>query len=193
MYTNEQFAAQANQFSAQMKAGFEAAFGQFTQVAHAQFASAERLIELNVATAKSAFETSVGNTQKAFSAKDPQEFIALSSTFTQPALEKATAYGKSVYEITTEANAELVKTVEANAQEAQKQLVTLLDKTAKQLPGSEGAASAVKTAISAANSAYDNAAKAFKQGVEMAENNIKTATNQATTAAAAVAKAKAKK
>ena len=193
MYTNEQFTAQATQFNAQVKAGFESAFAQFSQIAHSQFAGAERLIELNVATAKAALEASVGNTQKAFAAKDPQELIAISTAFAQPAFEKVAAYSKSVYEITTEANGELVKTVEANTAEAQKQFATLLDKTTKSVPGSEGAVAAVKTAMSAANSAYDNAAKAFKQGIEMAEANIKTATAQASNVAAAAVKAKAKK
>jgi hypothetical protein len=64
--------------------------------------------------------------------------------------------------------------------EFNKQVVTGLDKVVKSAPaGSEVAVAAVKSAISAVNSAYDNMSKTAKQFTEMTQANVEAATNQA--------------
>ena len=106
-----------------------------------------------------------------------QEFVNLQSTFAQPAFEKAIAYSKSVYEVSTQASAELAKTAEARAADWNQNLVSMLDKAAKSAPGgSDVAVSAVKQMIAAANSAYDSFTKAAKQATEIAEANVAAAT-----------------
>ena len=63
----------------------------------------------------------------------------------------------------------------------QKEFATLVDKSLKNAPaGSETAVAAVKSAVAAATSAYDNASKIAKQALDMAEANL---TNVATKAA----------
>jgi hypothetical protein len=112
-----------------------------------------------------------------FGAKDVQEFVSLQNTLATPAIEKAIAYSKSVYEVATEANAELSKVAEKRVAEWNENFSTLLDKAVKNAPaGSDVAVAAVKSMIAAANSAYDNMSKVAKQATEIAEANVAAAT-----------------
>jgi len=149
-------------------------------VAATQFAVIEKLANLQATAFKAAFEDSMANTRALMGAKDVQEFVTLQSTFAQPAMEKAVAFSKSVYEVTTQANADLSKVAEARAGEWNENLVTMLDKAAKNAPaGSDVAVTAVKQMIAAANSAYDNLNKVAKQATEIAEANVVAATETA--------------
>ena len=82
-------------------------------VANAQFSAFEKLATINASAVKHAFEDSIANTRALLSAKDVQEFVSLQNAFAQPAIEKAIAYSKSVYEVATETNAESRKSPSA--------------------------------------------------------------------------------
>jgi phasin family protein len=142
-----------------------------------QFAAMEKLATLNANAVKSAFEDSLSNTRALFGAKDVQEFMNLQSTLATPAIEKAIAYSKSVYEVASETNAELSKVAEKRVAEWNENFSSLLDKAVKNAPaGSDVAVAAVKSMIAAANSAYDNMTKVAKQATEIAEANVAAAT-----------------
>jgi len=145
--------------------------------ANTQFAAFEKLANLNATVIKAAFEESLANARALAGAKDLQEVVALQTSFAQPALEKAIAYSKSVYEVATSANSELSKVAEKRAAEWNENFVSLLDKVTKNAPaGSDAAVAAVKSMIAAANSAYDNFNKVTKQATEIAEANVAAAT-----------------
>jgi phasin family protein len=161
------------QIQAAQKANVEALLA----VANAQFAAFERLANISAGAVKSAFEDSVNNTRALLGAKDLQEFVALQNSFAQPAIEKAIAYSKSLYEVATEANGEFSKVAERRVAEWNENFVTLLDKVSKNAPaGSDVAVAAVKSMLAAANSAYDNMNKVAKQATEIAEANVAAAT-----------------
>jgi phasin family protein len=146
-------------------------------VANAQFAAFEKLANISAGAVKSAFEDSIANARALLGAKDVQEFVTLQSTFAQPAIEKAIAYSKSVYEVTTDANAELSKVAERRVAEWNENFVLLLDKVSKNAPaGSDVAVAAVKSMLAAGNAAYDNLTKVAKQATEIAEANVAAAT-----------------
>ena len=167
MYTTPEQIAAAN------KAGVEALIG----IANTQLAAIERLSTLNFNVAKSAFEDNLNYAKTLLGAKDPQEFASLTASAGQPVLEKAIAYSRSVYEIATQAQAEFGKFAEAQAGEVNKNIVGYLDKYSKNAPaGSDVAIAAVKSALAAANSAYDSLNRVAKQASEMAETNFATAT-----------------
>jgi phasin family protein len=162
-------------------------------IANTAFASAERLAALNLNTARVILEDVVGNAKALLAAKDVQELVTLQSTLAQPSLEKAVAYSRSVYEIATQTQEELGKVFEAQYAEMNKNVTTALDKAVKNAPaGSDVAVAAVKSAIAAANSAYDSMSKAAKQVAEMTEANVAAATSATVKAVGATA-AKAKK
>ena len=88
------------------------------------------------------------------------------------------AYSRSLYEIAAQTQEEISKVVEAQFTETNKNVASVLDKAAKNAPaGSDVAVAAVKSAIAAANSAYDSISKAAKQVAEIAEANVAAATS----------------
>ena len=177
----------------QFAAANKAAVDSLLSVANTALASAERIATLNLETARSVLEDSVSNAKALMGAKDPQEALSIQASLAQPSVEKAVAYSKSVYEISTETQEQLAKMVEAQFGDFQKTVAGLLDKAAKSAPaGSDVAVAAVKSAIAAASSAFDNMNKAAKQVAEMAEANVAAATN-ATVKAAGTATKKAAK
>lgn len=177
------------QLAAANKANVEA----MLTLANTAFASAERFAALNLNTARAVLEDSVNNAKTLLGAKDLQEVISLQATLAQPSVEKAVAYSRSVYEISAQTQEELSKMIEAQFSDFQKTVAGLLDKAAKSAPaGSDVAVAAVKSAIAAATSAFDNMNKAAKQVAEIAEANVAAATN-ATVKAVGAAAARGKK
>jgi phasin family protein len=177
--------ATPEQFTAANKANVET----LLTLANTGFASAERLAALNLNTARTALEDSVANAKTLLAVKDVQELLSLQSSLAQPAVEKAVAYARSVYEIATQTQEEISKVVEAQVAELNTAIAAALDKAAKSAPaGSDVAVAAVKSAIAAANSAYDSVSKAAKQVAEIAEANVAAATSATVKAVSAPAK-----
>lgn len=135
---------------------------------------------LNINTARAALEDNAAVLESVFAVKDVQGLIALQQSLAQPAIEKAIAYSRSVYEIVTQSSSGLSQVVEGQVSEVNKSVAAVLEKALNNAPaGSEVAVTAVKSAISAANSAYSNLSKVAKQVTEMAEANV-AAANAAT-------------
>ena len=166
MYFTPEQIANANKATIETLLGF----------AGSQFASFERLSVLNFNAAKAAFEEGLGRAKALINAKDAQEYFTLNTAASQPALERFIAYSRSVYEVTSQSQSELVKFLEARAAEYNKNLVGVLDKVSKSAPaGSDVAVAAVKSALAAASTAYDNFNKVAKQATEIAEANFTAA------------------
>jgi phasin family protein len=146
--------------------------------ANTAFASAERLAALNLSTARSILEDSFGTAKTLMSAKNPQELIALQSALAQPALDKAMAYSRGLYEIANQTQGVLDKLFEGQVAEINSNVSNALDKAAKNAPaGTDVAIAAVKSAIAATNTAFDNMNKAAKQAAEITEANVAAAAN----------------
>jgi phasin family protein len=162
--------------SEQIQATNKANMETLLAIANAQFAAFEKLANINASAVKSAFEDSIANTRALLGAKDVQEFVTLQNAFAQPAIEKAIAYSKSVYEVATEANSEFSKVTERRVAEWNENFVTLLDQVSKNAPaGSDVAVAAVKSMLTAGNAAYGNLTKVVKQATEIAEANVAAA------------------
>ncbi len=162
----------------QFAAANKAAVDSLLSVANTALASAERIATLNLETARSVLEDSVSNAKAIMGAKDPQEALSIQASLAKPNVEKAVAYGKSVYEISAETQEQLAKMVEAQFGDFQKNVAAMLEKAAKSAPaGSDVAVAAVQSAIAAANSAFDNMRKAAQQVTDMAQSNIAAATS----------------
>ena len=162
-----------DKFAASSKAGVDATI----TLVQTQFAALERFAALNLNVAKSVFADSAEHFKSLLEAKDPQELAKLNSAFAQPALEKVAAYSRSVYDLASEAQAHVTKLAETQAAEFNKSIATTLDTLSKNAPaGSDVAVNAMKSAMAAANSAYDNITKAAKQAAEVVEVNFANAT-----------------
>src|SRR5688572_19876719 len=88
---------------------------------------AERILDLQLKAAKSAFADSVEHAKAIAAVKDLQQLAALKDSMAQPTIEKATAYAKSVYDVSTATQAEFGRLVEEQVSEFNKQVVTALD------------------------------------------------------------------
>ncbi len=163
-------------------------------LSHTMFDATERLVDLNLAAAKALLDESVDRTQLLMGVKDVQEFVAVAGGLAQPALDKAVAYSRNVYGIASGANAEASKIFEAQIAEGNKKVVEMIEFAGKSAPaGSEPVVSMFKSAIAAANTAYDTFTKASKQAIDMVESNVAAATSATVKAANDVAKPKAKR
>ncbi|MEY4751973.1 MAG: hypothetical protein RIQ60_4187 [Pseudomonadota bacterium] len=175
-----------DQFTATSKETVES----LLEISGKTFAGVEKLVELNLQTARAAFEDSSEAAKAALGAKDAQELLALQAGLVQPAADKAAAYGRQVYDIAAATQADLSKLFEAQFAGAQQKVLALVESAAKNAPaGSENAVALVKSAVAAANNAVETAQKAAKQAASVAEANFQTLAAQATSAAKAAAQA----
>ncbi|SCX41852.1 phasin family protein [Variovorax sp. EL159] len=170
----------ADQILAAQKANLETLFGLTTKA----FEGVEKLVELNVTASKAALAEAAGTAQAALSVKDAQELLTLQASLFQPLAEKTAAYSRHLYDIAQGTGAEFSKAFEAKAAEAQQAFVGLVDSASKNAPaGSETAVAVLKSAVAAANNAFESVQKAVKQASDVAEANFNAVSTQAVAAA----------
>jgi phasin family protein len=175
----------AEQVLASHKANIETLFG----LTHKAFEGVEKLVELNVQATKAALAETANHTQAVMGVKDAQELLALQAGLVQPLAEKTAAYSRHLYDIASAAGAELGKTFEGQTADAQKKFVGLVDNAAKNAPaGSETAVAVLKSAVAAANNAFESVQKAVKQASDIAEANFNTVAASAVNASKTTAK-----
>lgn len=166
----------------QIVAANKAAVAEAQALTATAFAGFEKLVSLNIATAKAAlFDTS--DFTSAFSAKNPTDALAAQASLVKPLAEKTIAYGRSVYAIASETGAELGAAAEGKLADAQKTLTTALDNLAKNAPaGTESVVAVVKSAVAASQNALDTAKASAKKAVEIAEKQAAAVTDNALSA-----------
>jgi phasin family protein len=137
--------------------------------------TAEKVMDLNIGIIKTVFASATENGKAIADAKDAQSISAIQAQWAQPSLETITAYMKDSYDILSESQADLTKIVESRIAEANKTIVSTLDQAEKNAPaGSDVAVSAMKSAVAAANQAFDAFAKAGKQVQEVTGASVAT-------------------
>ena len=159
----------AEQFIAAHKANVETLFG----LTNKAFEGVEKLVELNLQVAKASMGEAADNVRAALSVKDAQELMALQTGLLQPAAEKAAAYSRHLYDIAASTNADLGRLVEAQTSEVQSKFMSAVDAAAKNAPaGTENVVALVKSAVAAANNAFEGVQKASKQAATVAESSF---------------------
>jgi phasin family protein len=177
----------AEQLMAAQKANVETLFG----LTNKAFEGVERLVELNLQMAKTALGEAGDTARAVMSVKDAQELVALQASLLQPTAEKAAAYSRHVYDIAASTNAEVTKAVEAQLGDAQKKFMGMVDSASKNAPaGSENAVALMRSAVAAANNAFESVQKAAKQATDVAEANLQALTATAVKATQGTTKPK---
>ena len=177
----------AENLIAAQKANVETLFG----LTNKAFEGVEKLVELNLQMARAALGEAGDTARAAMSVKDAQELVALQASLLQPTAEKAAAYSRHVYDIAASTNAEVTKAVEAQLGDAQKNFMGLVDSASKNAPaGTENAVALVRSAVAAANNAFESVQKAAKQAADVAEANYQAMTTTAVKATQAASKAR---
>ena len=176
----------AEQVVAAQKSTVETLFDLTTKA----FEGVEKLVELNLQVAKAAMGEVADTAKAAMSVKDAQELLALQTSLLQPSAEKAASYSRHVYDIAAATNAEVTKVAEAQLADIQKKFVSVVDGAVKNAPaGTENAVALVKSAMAAANNAYESVHKAAKQAADVADANFQAMTTTAVKASQTATKA----
>ncbi len=106
--------------------------------------------------------------------------MSLQQQLAKPAVEKAIAYSRSVYEIASESTNALGHIAEGQSIELKKTFSNAVEQSLKSAPaGSETVVAAVKSALAQADSAYETMSRQAKQAKATIEANV-AAANAAT-------------
>ena len=136
----------------------------------------EKLVDLQIRTAKSAFADGLKAAKQLGAIKDAGELATFGGSLSQPTWEKAQAYAKSVYEVASATQVQITSLLEQQLGELNKNVEGVLDGALKNAPaGSEGTVAAVRSVVQSASAVCESMLKAAKQMVAMAESNAAVA------------------
>src|SRR5215471_18835853 len=159
------------QFAEINKAGYANA----VKLASLSLDKAERLAKLNLQAAKIALEQGVEAANTVAGIKDVQEFVAVRAKLTEAGVQSALGYSRGVYQIASEAQADISALAEEAWAAYTKGVAAWVEKAAKDAPaGSE---------VAATTAAFDQFSKATKQVVSFADASVRAATTNAANAA----------
>ena len=148
------------------------------------FEGVEKLVELNMAVAKTAMNENVQNAKQALSVRDAQQLMAMQAGMVQPLAEKIMSYSRHLYNIANETQSTFTTVAESQLKKSNSNWNGLVEELSKNAPaGSDAAVQAIKQAMAAANNAYETTQKSIKQAVDLAQNNFNAAANTAVKAA----------
>ena len=138
--------------------------------------NAEKLVQLNINAAKLAIAQAVEGAQAAASAKDVQELLALRAELTEVGVQSATGYSRTLYELSSEAQAGFSALAEETWANYTKGVAAWVEKASQNAPaGSDVAVNALKSTFAASTAAFDQFQKATKQVVDLADASVRAA------------------
>ena len=175
----------------QLTSANEAAIEQFAYFTQLSLANIEKFSQLGLGAARANIEQATAHAQALAGAKDVHEVIALNSAAIEPVVKRAYAFSRTAYETAAETNTEVKRAIEQKSVEFNRAAIAALEEAFKYAPtGSETVVENVKSAIAAAQSAYNNLATINKQIYDTVE---KTVEQNVATAKSAGTRAKSKK
>jgi phasin family protein len=160
----------------QFSAANQAAIEQFSHLAKLSLGNLEKFTELGLGAARESITQATRHAQTLAGAHDVNEIVAINSAAVEPALKRAYTYSRTAYETAAASGDEVKRVLEQNTAQLNKAAIAALEEALKYAPaGSETVVSNIKTAIAAAQSAYDNLATINKQLYDTVEKNVATA------------------
>ena len=157
-----------NTFADANKASVDTLFGMSSQALQV----AEQLAALNLQAIKTSTAEFAQLIQAALSAKSPTDLVDMQTAALQAAPQKALGYATQVKEIFAATAAGLRSAVEAQVADVQAKFLEAVNGLLNNIPGSESALALVKSAVAAANNAYDGVNKASKQVFDAVDANV---------------------
>ena len=162
---------------------------QASKLAALALENAEKLVKLNLNAAKIVLANGVESASAVASVKDVQELMALRAKYAESGVQAATAYTRSLYEISSEAQAQYTALAEEAWSLFTKDIAAWVEKASKAAPaGSESAVNAFKSTFAASTAAFDQFQKATKQVVSLADASVRAASENAAQATKAAVK-----
>ncbi|UCE32199.1 MAG: phasin family protein [Burkholderiales bacterium] len=133
----------------------------------------EKLIGLQMQTARTAMEESVDHVRVLLESDEPAKVAEQNMAFMQPAGEKLVAYARHVYDIAAETNAGMAEALQRHFDAAQGQVSQWFEATVKDAPaGSEPIVEAARNAMGVAQDAYEQAVTASRKFAEFTDQNM---------------------
>lgn len=164
----------------------QANVAQATKLAAIALENAEKVMALNLNTAKLAFAQGVEGASAVASVKDVQDLIALPTKYAETGVQSVVGYSRSLYEISAAAQAQFSAFAEEAMAGYTKGLASWVEKASASAPaGSEVAINAMKSTVAATSAAFDQFQKASKQVVSFADASVRAAADNTTKATAA--------
>jgi phasin family protein len=159
----------------QFSAANQAAIEQFAHFAELSLGNIEKFTELGLGAARESITQATRHAQSLAGAHDVNELVAINSAAVEPAMKRAYTYSRTAYETAAASNDEVKRVLEQNTAQLNKAAIAALEEALKYAPaGSDTVVSNLKTAIAAAQSAYDNLATINKQIYDSVEKNVAT-------------------
>ena len=167
------------QFAELNKASYDNAL----KLASLSLEKTERLTKLNLQAYKVALEQGAINANAVANVKDVQEFMTLRAKLTEAGVQNVLGYSRGVYEIASEAQADLSAYAEEAWAAYTKGVAAWVEKATKNAPaGSDVAVTALKSTVAATTAAFDQISKATKQVVSFADASVRAAAANASAA-----------
>ncbi|MES2356658.1 MAG: phasin family protein [Pseudomonadota bacterium] len=136
----------------------------------------ERLVYLNLESARSVIEESAEQAKALAEVKDVQELAALRAKAAEASFEKALAYSRSLYDLANETQAKIVQLMEEQFNVFNQNVVSAVETASRSAPaGAEVAVAAVKSSMAATNAAVDSFKRAAQQAASMTDGAVQTA------------------
>jgi phasin family protein len=160
---------------------------QFTQLGNAAMASAakmskvsmdsaEKLMVLQLEFAKASLADATKLAKVLASVKDVKDLASLRSVTAESAMEKLMGYSRQVYEVASDAQAEMARLAEERMALFNQTLAEGVDHASKSAPaGSDVAVAAMKSTMAATTAAFDSFTKAARNLASYSDAGIKSA------------------
>ncbi|MDR3087360.1 MAG: phasin family protein [Azoarcus sp.] len=151
---------QINEFQ---KRSLEAA----AQLAQLSIENTQRVIEIQVAVAKSLFEDSVTNAKTLSGVKDPQEAVQLRTRFAQNTAEKVFAGAREIAEVAAKAQSQVGKLVSEQLTTGSTEVLGAIQQLFKGMPlADQSALSAIQNTLDTTRSAVEQLTRASSEAFQ---------------------------
>jgi phasin family protein len=157
----------------QFTAANEAAIEQFSYFAKLSLSNVEKFAQLGLGAARESVVQATKHAQALAGARGPNEVFAINFAALEPALKRAYGVSRTAFEAANESNDELKRVFEKRNAELREAAVAALEEALKNAPaGSEAVVANVRSAIAAAQSAYENMVAINKQIYDTVEKTV---------------------
>jgi phasin family protein len=178
------------QFASAVKASVETQVAFYNTLHTSSVAAIEKLLELNMSTAKVTTEESAVICKQLISSQDAKEVQAILGALPQSILAKATAYSSHIANIGSASQTELTRAAEQQFADMGARLTSLIDQASKGMPiGSENPATTAKAVIAGASAGYEQFNKTAQQAGEAVAAQASNAAEKVSELAAQAVKA----
>jgi hypothetical protein len=152
----------------------------FTAMTACTFASAEKVIELNMNAARTSVQENSTLANQVLASQSTNDLQVIFTALPQATSTKAVAYGHHLTTIAADACTEIARSTQSEVAEMTDRICSLIDQASRNLPaGSENMAALTKAVMATANSGYEQVVKTAEQAAHTIEENAEHIVNNA--------------